>query len=32
MMICGGFDDAREADDEVKAMAKELKSQTEAKL
>ena len=32
MMICGGFADAREADDEVKAMAKELKAQTEAKL
>ena len=31
-MMCGGFTGARDADDEVKAMAKELKAQTEEKL
>ena len=32
MMMCGGFTGDRAADDEVKALAKEMKAQTEAKL
>ena len=31
-MMCGGFTDAKNADDKVKAMALELKAQTEQKL
>ena len=30
--MCGGFTQARDADEEVKAMANELKAQTEGKL
>ena len=31
-MMCGGFTNAKDADDKVKAMALELKAQTEQKL
>ena len=31
-MMCGGFNNAKDADDKVKAMALELKAQTEQKL
>ena len=31
-MMCGGFTNALDANDEVKAMAREMKAQTEQKL